>query len=108
MEENQFIVTIEYCSNCQEHSVFTSHNAELYKNYALSLQKCILLRFPFISVLLKPIETDIQVKFNNLKEKEVQVKNKINALFKDVRLGAFEVQLCYKVKKIKKTKIQKK
>ena len=105
MEENQFIVTIEYCSNCQEHSVFTSHNAELYKNYALSLQKCILLRFPFISVLLKPIETDIQVKFNNLKEKEEKVKkNKINALFKDVRLGAFEVQLCYKVKKNKEDK----
>jgi len=105
MEENQFIVTIEYCSNCQEHSVFTSHNSDLYKNYALSLQKCILLRFPFISVLLKPIETDIQKKFNNLKEKESEVKkNKINALFKDVRLGAFEVQLCYKVKKFKEDK----
>ena len=108
MEENQFIVTIEYCSNCQEHSVFTSHNADLYKNYALSLQKCILLRFPFISVLLKPIETDIQIKFNNLKDKEKQVKaKKINALFKDVRLGAFEVQLCYKVKKNKEDKMSK-
>ena len=59
ISDNQYIVTIEFCSNCKEHENFTSHSAELYKNYALSLQKCILLRFPFISVLLKPIDTDI-------------------------------------------------
>ena len=101
LQENQFIITIEYCSNCKEHSLFTSHSAELYKNYALSLQKCILLRFPFISVLLKPIETDIQTK--NWKLPKVKnggnwPKSYINTLFKDVRIGAFEVQLCYKVK----------
>ena len=101
LQENQFIITIEYCSNCKEHSIFTSHSAELYKNYALSLQKCILLRFPFISVLLKPIETDIQTK--NWKLPKVEngqqwPKSYINTLFKDVRIGAFEVQLCYKVK----------
>ena len=101
LQENQFIITIEYCSNCKDHSIFTSHSAELYKNYALSLQKCILLRFPFISVLLKPIETDIQTK--NWKLPKVEngkqwPKSYINTLFKDVRIGAFEVQLCYKVK----------
>ena len=57
MEDNQYVITIEFCSNCKDHQIFTSHHADLYKNYALSLQKCILLRFPFISVLLKPIET---------------------------------------------------
>ena len=59
IEENQYAITIEYCSNCQEHIVHTFHRAELYKNYAISLQKCILLRFPFIKVILKPIDTDI-------------------------------------------------
>ena len=101
MQENQFIITIEYCSNCKDHSIFTSHSAELYKNYALSLQKCILLRFPFISVLLKPIETDIQTKNYKLPKVENGAqwpKSYINTLFKDVRIGAFEVQLCYKVK----------
>ena len=101
LQENQFIITIEYCSNCKEHSIFTSHSAELYKNYALSLQKCILLRFPFISVLLKPIETDIQTKNYKLpkvKNGKPWPKTYINTLFKDVRIGAFEVQLSYKVK----------
>ena len=60
MQDNQYVITIEFCSNCKEHEKYTSHHADLYKNYALSLQKCILLRFPFISVLLKPIETDIK------------------------------------------------
>ena len=48
IEDNQYAITIEYCSNCEEHKTHTFHRAELYKNYAISLQKCILLRFPFI------------------------------------------------------------
>ena len=105
ISENQYIVTIEFCSNCKEHENFTSHSAELYKNYALSLQKCILLRFPFISVLLKPIDTDI-VKSDWHKIKKVDNTDKkngsqipmfyINDQFKEVRIGAFEVQLCLK------------
>ena len=59
IEDNQYVITIEYCSNCEEHITHTFHSAEVYKNYAISLQKCILLRFPFIKVILKPIETDI-------------------------------------------------
>lgn len=96
--DNQFIITIEFCSNCKEHERFTFHHAEFYKKYAVALQKCILLRFPFISVLLKPIETDI-VKYEvlpKLKEKPKEPKKYINDKFKDVRIGAFEVQLCFK------------
>ena len=107
MEENQYIITIEFCSNCKDHEKFTSHNADLFKNYAIALQKCILLRFPFISVLLKPIETDIKkptiIKFPKLKKKEDDERKYINDErkyindeFKDVKIGAFEVQLCYK------------
>ena len=105
ISENQYIVTIEFCSNCKEHENFTSHSAELYKNYALSLQKCILLRFPFISVLLKPIDTDIvKSDWHKIKKDDnVDKKNGnqasmfyINDQFKEVRIGAFEVQLCLK------------
>ena len=63
IEDNQYIITIEYCSNCEEHKSHTFHRSELYKNYAINLQKCILIRFPFIKVLLKPIETDILKEF---------------------------------------------
>ena len=105
ISDNQYIVTIEFCSNCKEHENFTTHSADLYKNYALALQKCILLRFPFISVLLKPIDTDIiisdwhKVKKSDNTDKKSSTKIPmcyINDQFKEVRIGAFEVQLCLK------------
>ena len=100
---NQYVITIEYCSNCKEHSKITSHKADLYKNYALSLQKCILLRFPFITVLLKPIETDIQNGDYKLPKVEKNGGNfplqYLNNQYKEVRIGAFEVQLFFKSRK---------
>ena len=100
IEDNQYIITIEYCSNCEEHRAHTFHKAESYKNYAISLQKCILLRFPFIKVILKPIETDI-LKEEHYKLPKVDLfgnseKKYVNDKFKDVRIGAFEIQICFK------------
>ena len=89
LEDNMYEIIIEYCSNCQEHQAYTFHKAELYQNYSNYLQKCILLRFPFIKVILKPIDNDINKtslpKLNN--EKKF-----------DVRIGAFEVILSFKQK----------
>ena len=100
IEDNQYVITIEYCSNCEEHITHTFHSAEVYKNYAISLQKCILLRFPFIKVILKQIETDI-LKQEHYKLPKVDLfgnseKKYVNDKFKDVRIGAFEIQICYK------------
>ena len=100
LEDNQYVITIEYCSNCEEHKTHTFHRAEMYKNYAISLQKCILLRFPFIKVILKPIETDI-LKEEHYKLPKVDLfgnseKKYVNDKFKDVRIGAFEIQICFK------------
>ena len=106
IDPNQYTVSIEYCANCNEHKTHTRHSQEMYKNFALKIQKCIMLRFPFINVLLKPIDTHI------LKEDEFKLpkltKNGdgysnmpfVNDKFKDVRIGAMEVQIC--VKKIEK------
>ena len=99
IEDNQYVITIEYCANCEEHKIHTFHRAELYKNYAISLQKCILLRFPFIKVILKPIDTDIlkgvKIKLPNV-DKKASERKYINDKFKDVRIGAFEVQMGFK------------
>ena len=100
IEDNQYAITIEYCSNCEEHKTHTFHRAELYKNYAISLQRCILLRFPFIKVILKPIDTDI-LKEEKYKLPKVDLKGNsekkfVNDKFKDVRIGAFEIQICFK------------
>jgi hypothetical protein len=102
IEENQYAITIEYCANCEEHKMHTFHKAELYKNYAISLQKCILLRFPFIKVILKPIDTDILkgdiYKLPKVNKEKAPEKKYVNDKFKDVRIGAFEVQICFKKK----------
>ena len=90
IEENQFEIIIEYCSNCQEHQTYTFHKAELFHNYAMNLKKCILLRFPFIKVILKPIDT------GNFKLRLPKVNNGGNIGKFDIRIGAFEVILCYK------------
>ena len=100
IEDNQYAITIEYCSNCEEHKIHTFHRAELYKNYAISLQKCILLRFPFIKVILKPIDTDIlkgvKMKLPKVDKNGNMEQKYVNDKFKDVRIGAFEVQLGFK------------
>ena len=103
LEENQYSITIEYCSNCQEHSMHTFHSSELYKNFALRLQKCIQMRFPFINVLLKPIDTDILIeeeyKLPKIKNGEGYEKTiYVNDKFKEVRIGAMEIQICTKKK----------
>ena len=100
IEDNQYAITIEYCSNCEDHKSHTFHRAEIYKNYAISLQKCILLRFPFIKVILKPIDTDI-LKGEKYKLPKVDINGNseqkyVNEKFKDVRIGAFEVQIGFK------------
>lgn len=60
---------------------------------AKALQKCLLFRFPFIKVLLKPIDTNI-IKDNEATLKLLNSKKIIDDKYKDVRIGAFEVQLC--------------
>jgi hypothetical protein len=69
MENNDIIIIIEHCSNCEEHLIHTQHINHIYKNYSKLLQKSISLRFPFIKIYLKPIEDTSS------------------------RLGAFEIQL---------------
>ena len=93
IDENQYEIIIEYCSNCEEHQTHTFHNSETYHNYATYLQKCILLRFPFIKVILKPIDTsDIKIKLPKINNGN-NIEKKFN-----IRIGAFEVILCYKKK----------
>ena len=93
MEDNQYKIIIEYCSNCEEHQAYTFHKSEIYQNYANYLQKCILLRFPFIKVILKPID------IGNIKSRFPKVNFSGDSINKfDIRIGAFEVILSYKKK----------
>ena len=77
MENNDIIITIEHCSNCEQHLSHTNHVNDIYKNISKLLQLSINIRFPFIKVHLKPIDTSNK-HTNRLGALEVQLAMKIN------------------------------
>ena len=98
-----YIITIEYCSSCEEHCGITQHGIEnIFRELAMRYQRIIQERFPFIKVLLKPADVEI-VKSEPFKM-ELPQKNGdplppfpfINDQFKQCRIGAFEIQISTK------------
>ena len=96
----EYIITIEYCSSCEEHSNITQHSSDsIFKDLALKYQKIIKERFPFITVILKPIDVDIvksdayQLPRVLINGGEYQNNLPINNQFKQCRIGAFEIQI---------------
>ena len=77
LENNDIIIIIEHCSNCEEHLNHTNHVNNIYKNISKLLQLCINLRYPFIKVYLKPIDINNK-SINKLGALEVQSGMKIN------------------------------
>ena len=78
MENNEIIITIEHCSNCEQHLSHTNHVNDIYKRISKLLQLSINIRFPFIKVFLKPIDTSSNKHLNRLGALEVQLAMKIN------------------------------
>ena len=100
VNEGQFIIIIEYCSSCEEHSNITQHLSDtIYKDLALKYQKIINERFPFIKVLLKPIDVDIvkhlEIDLPRVENNGGQYVNtkKVNSYYKECRIGAFEIYI---------------
>ena len=77
MENNDIIIIIEHCSNCEEHLTHTNHVNNIYKNISKLLQQCINLRYPFIKVYLKPIDINSKT-LSKLGALEIQLGMKIN------------------------------
>lgn len=92
MENDEVVITIEHCSNCEDHQTHTQHINEIYKKIAKVVQRCILLRFPFIKVYLKPIDTEII----NRRIGEQLRSTIIDKNYKEVRIGALEIQCAVK------------
>lgn len=78
MENNDIIITIEHCSNCEQHLNHTNHINDIYKTISKLLQLCINIRFPFIKVFLKPIDNSENKHLNRLGALEIQLGMKIN------------------------------
>ena len=100
LSNGKYVITIEYCASCDEHANITQHSDEVFKNLAVDYQKIIQERFPFIQVLLKPIDVDI-IKTEGFKLPELPPNGQsygkfplVNDQFKQCRIGAFEIQIC--------------
>ena len=117
IEAGNFLLVIEFCSKCDEHASITQHSSETFKNLAVSYQKIIQEHFPFIKIVLKPIDVDIIRESFDDKNKTKQqsstgdkgkdavadgetfydqniIKGQlINQKFKDCKIGAFELTL---------------
>ena len=98
-----FVITIEYCSSCEEHFNITQHGVDkIFRELAIKFQKIITERFPFIKVYLKPIDVDIvkNIQFKIiLPDKNGQAYPPfpaINDQFKECKIGAFEIQISTK------------
>lgn len=77
LEENDIIIIIEHCANCEKHINHTNHSNDIFKHITKLLQVCINLRFPFIKVYLKPIDIT-NTKINRIGALEIQIGMKIN------------------------------
>jgi hypothetical protein len=77
LEDNDVIIIIEHCSNCEKHLNHTNHSNDIFKYITKLLQVCINTRFPFIKVYLKPIDTSNN-KINRIGALEIQIGMKIN------------------------------
>jgi hypothetical protein len=111
-QPGEYIITIEYCSSCEEHANITQHSSDtIFKDLAIKYQRIIKERFPFITVILKPIDVDI-VKSDVYKLPKVlkngmdyQDNHPINDQFKQCRIGAFEIQISTNKNGVKDTRI---
>ena len=100
LKYNEFMITIEHCASCEEHKYITQHQSDtIFKELAISYQKIIRERFPFIKVYLKPIDVEI-VKNRGFVIPKVQKNGaahpkipSLNTKFKQCRIGAFEIQI---------------
>ena len=108
LKKNEYIITIEHCSSCEEHKNITQHQTDtIFKELAIKYQRIIQERFPFIKVYLKPIEVEI---VRNEKFRFPKIDNggvypsypDINSKFKQCRIGAFEIQIATKNEKDEK------
>ena len=95
---NSYYLTIEYCSNCDLHSEITIHNERIFKNLSKKYKKILNMHFPFLKVLLIPIDTDIikekkviYPKINKNGEQYINTE-KINEKYKKCKIGAFEIK----------------
>jgi len=81
-----------FSTNCAGHKTSTNHDEEKYKAYATNLQGAIREQYPQVTVIIKPISTDMDQKIRHIKYgSNLGQTTKIDEQIKAPRYGAFEV-----------------
>lgn len=103
LKTGEIFVFIEYCSNSEKTQISTRHIQEKYEVFAKRFRQGILEKFPFIKVYLKSQSDDekiVKYKLSNAMNGYI-----IDNQRSDVRIGAFEISLARKFRKITKVEI---
>ncbi|OMJ86009.1 hypothetical protein SteCoe_12578 [Stentor coeruleus] len=79
LKDDDVLLTIEHCDNCEEHASSTRHDPAKYYQYAQSIKNSVLTRYPMVKILIKPV-------------------SKLDPESNKKRMGAFEVQVSCKTK----------
>ena len=83
IQEDEYLITIEYSTKCHFDGFSTRHNDKKYARIANKIKLQILQNFPNCQVLLKPLI---------IQKNDASIEN----LYLKKRLGCCEVQLCHK------------
>lgn len=79
LKDDDVLLTIEHCDNCEEHASSTRHDPAKYFQYAQAIKSSVLTRYPMVKILIKPV-------------------SKLDPESNKKRMGAFEVQVSCKTK----------
>ena len=83
LRDNEVLLTIEHCDNCEEHSSSTRHDPAKYYKYAQTIKNAVLNRYPMVKILIKPVsKLDPEISNKRLGAFEVQVSSKFNKSLK--------------------------
>lgn len=106
--DNDIVVIIEHwyfpthgSNKCDTHQSNTRHIEEKYLLYAKTLRQAVLLKYPMVRVYCKPVaitKEDFMQQIGINRDPSVKTSCFVEDYRPQMRLGAFEVQVCRKVR----------
>ena len=90
-----YVMTIEHCAHCHNHSEYTRHREEVFVGKGRQLKEGVITKYPMVNVYLKPISDSTHEMAKPLYISREKAKAQPEMLLVDAhrssKLGAFEV-----------------
>ena len=103
LKDDELYIFIEYCSNSEKTQISTRHIQEKYEVFAKRFRQGILEKYPFIKVYIKSHSEDEKVVKYTLNQEANG--NIIDNQRTNLRIGAFEISIARKLRKITKVEV---